>query len=109
MPWGSAHLRTKLLENLVFTTRRDGWERGTMQVAAQTTYMWSSYNAYLYSPGFIFTDMGKDLIGDRYAAYMEEDDGAVCLDMEEAIKGMTDLELSAKIEEILRMPAPTIA
>ena len=78
-------------------------------VKSPSEYKWSSYGGYAFGNGFTFTDMGMALLGDRFAAYMEEDDGAVCIDMEEAVKGLTDMELSAKIEEMLHIPAPIIA
>ena len=72
-------------------------------------YEWSSYDAYIRRNGFVYTDMGFALLDEGFETFMNEDDGITCLDMGKAAVHMTDLELSAKIEKIIHMPAPTIA
>ena len=40
---------------------------------------------------------------------MDEDDGGTCLDMNESAVRLTDLELSAKIEEMIHAQASAVA
>lgn len=72
-------------------------------------YSWSSYDDYIRRDGFVYTDMGIALLGEGFETFMNEDDKIACLDMSEASARMTDLELSAKIEEMVHLPVPIIA
>ena len=71
-------------------------------------YRWSSYGEYAGKDGFVYTDLGIKLLGNRFDAYMQDYDGIKCLDIDDAVRRLTDQELSAAIEEMLRIPAADI-
>ena len=80
-------------------------------VKSPSEYLWSSYKAYLQSTraGFVFCGLGNEMLDGQFIEYMETDDSEKCLDNEDTNKQLTDIELSAIIEAMIHIPAPTIA
>lgn len=79
-------------------------------VKTSAMYKWSSYNAYNTGhPSFVYTDMGKQMLGSFFDEYMNTDDVSVCLDIEQPETCLTDTALSENIEGMLNMPITNIA
>jgi len=72
-------------------------------------YAWSSYANYAGKAGFIYTDLALSLLEGQFEFYMNNNERTQCLDMSGTTMRMTDMELSAVIEEMLNIPAPIIA
>ena len=73
-------------------------------------YSWSSYGAYITGlPVFVYTGLGGEMLEDQYEEYMNSDDDIKCIDIDCSTPYLSDLELSARIEEALKLPAPTLA
>jgi REP element-mobilizing transposase RayT len=71
-------------------------------------YAWSSYGAYVGKSDFVYKDLADLLLGGQYESYMNAAEEITCLELDEVKQRLTDMELSAKIADVLGMHATQV-